>query len=70
MNDNRIINLKIYESDFIMVQAIVLEHIRKLKNDLQSEHLTDEAKKIIEKTICDDKTLIEKLNLCKLYDEK
>lgn len=69
MNDNKMINLKIYERDFITLQAMILEHIRKLKSELKSEHLDNEAKKIIEQSINDDRVLFEKLNICKSYNE-
>lgn len=70
MNNKKIVTLKIYEDDFYSIQAIILEHIRKMRSDLTQEDLSEETKKLIEKTISENKALMEKLNICKLYNEE
>ena len=69
MNEKKVINLKIYENDLALLQAMIADHIRKLRIELESDHLDKEARIIIEQNIRDDRILFEKLNICKLYNE-
>lgn len=70
MNNKNVIVLKLYENDFYSIQMIVMEHIRKMRSELNKEDLNEETRKLIEKTLNEDKTLMEKLNICKLYNQK
>ena len=70
MNNKNVIVLKLYENDFYSIQMVVVDHIRKMRSELNKENLSEEAKKLIEKTLNQDKALMEKLNICKLYNQK
>ena len=69
MND-KIFNIKINEDDFIMLQAMILEHIKKFKSELFNNELDEEEIANIRKIIQNDRILFEKLNVCKLYNEE
>lgn len=66
--NNGIFNVKIYEDDLLSIEAIILDHIRNMKVQLLEGDLTEEGKNFIMQTISNDKTLLEKLKICRLYN--
>lgn len=68
--NNKIINIKINDDDFSMLLAVVAEHIRKLKVELNNDDLDKNAKLVIEHTMKDIEILFAKLSVCKLYNEE
>jgi hypothetical protein len=66
--NNRIFDIKIYEDDLLNIEAIILDHIRNMKVQLYGGELTEEGNKLIKQMIENDKALLEKLKICRLYN--
>ena len=64
----KVLNIKMYDEDFEMIQIVITSHIARLQMELYDD-LTNEDKSIIEQTILKEKMLIAKLKTCKLYNE-
>jgi hypothetical protein len=66
--NNKIFDIKIYEDDLLSIEAIILDNIRNKKAQLLEGDLTEEGKIVIKKLIDNNKTLLEKLKICRLYN--
>jgi hypothetical protein len=66
--NNKIFDIKIYEDDLLHIEAIILEHIRQMKAQLYEGKLSEDGKNLINKTIDNNKVLLEKLKICRLYN--
>lgn len=66
--NSKIFDIKIYEDDLLNIEAIILDHIRNMKVQLFEGNLSEEAKTLISQTINNDKIILEKLKICRLYN--
>lgn len=66
--NNKIFDIKICEDDLFSIEAIIIDHIRNMKVQLYEGELTEEGNKLIKQTIENDKILLEKLKICRLYN--
>lgn len=66
--NNKIFDIKICEDDLFSIEAIIIDHIRNMRVQLYEGELTKEGDKLIKQTIENDKMLLEKLKICRLYN--
>ena len=66
--NNKIYNIKLYEDDLLSIEMIIINHIGKMKSKLYQGELTEDENKLIKQTIDNDKMLLEKLEICRLYN--
>lgn len=69
MPNKKLMNIKIYEDDFILIKIAIISSIQSISKNINNLDLDNETKDKLQNDIFKYKQLLSKLEICKLYNE-
>lgn len=69
MPNKKLMNIKIYEDDFILIKIAIISSIQNISKNINNLDLDNETKDKLQNDIFKYKQLLSKLEICKLYNE-